>query len=226
MLIGPRLKPSHPSTNGAEQLLGARLQPGVVFALLEIPAYQLVERREPLRSFLGSEADELEVRLGGADCTQERFDILESFLEQKLTNIKLDDRVSKALSLIAESAGSMRIVELARACGVSARQLERLMRQWVGLSPKRLARIARFQAALGCVTAEPPRHWTDVAAEQGYFDQSQLIHEFADLAGATPKRLTSGRNGDSVTARCNIANVEPTTLSSSSRLPREKARAQ
>ena len=209
ILIGPRLKPSHPSTNGADQLLGARLQPGIVFALLQIPAHQLVERREPLRSFLCSEAEELEARLGRADGTQERFDVLESFLLQKLSNVQMDARVSKALSVIAETAGSIRVVELARACGLGHRQLERLMRRWVGLSPKRLARIARFQAALGCVTAEPQRYWTDVAAEQGYFDQAQLIHEFTDLAGATPTRLTSARNGDSVTARCNATSRTP-----------------
>jgi AraC-like DNA-binding protein len=203
ILIGPRLKPSRASTNGADELLGARLQPGVVFALLDVPAHELVERREPLRLYLASDAGELEERLGCAGTTQERFDVLESFLLAKLANVRLDDRVSNALALIAESAGSIRISELARNCGVGPRQLERLMRQWVGLSPKRMARIARFQATLGCVTLQPPPDWTEVAAEQGYFDQAQLIHEFADLAGATPRRLISGRNGDSVTARCN-----------------------
>ena len=80
---------------------------------------------------------------------------------------------------------------------MSSRQLERLLRIWVGILPKTLARIARFQAALVCAGKQPASEWAYVAAEQNYVDQAHLIHEFAGFTGSSPTRfapLTSARN--------------------------------
>ena len=199
---GPRLGPAQVCFDGAEELVGARLQPGILFAMLGIPAHELVERREPLSSFIGDAAKELECELACAHSTDARFDALESFLMERLTNVFIDERVASALSLIEDSAGSIRVAELARRCNVGQRQLERLLKKWVGLSPKRLSRIARFQSTLGCTTETPAPQWTQLAGEQGYFDQAQLINEFAALAGATPNRLFGARVPDSIKARC------------------------
>lgn len=93
-----------------------------------------------------------------------------------------------AVRVIVESSGQVRIDEVARQCGIGRRQLERLMLCWVGLSPKRLARIARFQAVLGDVADRSQLKWTGVA-HQSYADQSHLIHEFAEFGGNSPRRF-------------------------------------
>ena len=83
----------------------------------------------------------------------------------------------------------MRVKDVACRCGLSCRQLERLLRLWVGILPKRLARIARFQAALVCAGKQPASEWAYVAAEQNYVDQAHLIHEFSGFTGASPARF-------------------------------------
>ncbi|MGW0664101.1 helix-turn-helix domain-containing protein [Streptodolium elevatio] len=57
----------------------------------------------------------------------------------------------------------------------------------MGLSPKRYARVRRFQRLLARVnaSADPP-DWALLAADGGYHDQAHLIHEFRALAGMTP----------------------------------------
>jgi hypothetical protein len=54
---------------------------------------------------------------------------------------------------------------------------DRLIRNWVGFSPKRLARIMRFQALLQHMETSPSDCSTRVAAELGYFDQAHLANE-------------------------------------------------
>ena len=70
--------------------------------------------------------------------------------------------------------GHVRIRDLAKGLGVTERTLERAFHDVVGIGPKRLARIMRFQSALRSDD------------ELAYFDDSHRIHEFRELAGVTP----------------------------------------
>lgn len=106
-----------------------------------------------------------------------------------------------APELVKQMAGAQTVNACFDAPGVGRRQLERLMRVWVGVSPKRLARVARFQSLLGNVADGPPKDWAQMAAES-YADQSHLIHEFAEFAGPSPRRFYAGQSADASPARC------------------------
>jgi len=183
-------------------VVGIRLRPGVAFLLTGISADHLVGRREPLAGFIGPRADELARSIAETDSTDKRFNLLESFLVERLAAKSVDPRVITALRLIQESSGRLRVQQVAQRCYVSCRQLERLLRVWVGLSPKRLLRIARFQSALGCATKGPASDWTYVAAEQDYVDQAHLIHEFSGFTGASPTRFVALTSATSLKANC------------------------
>lgn len=77
------------------------------------------------------------------------------------------------------------IGRLAALCGVERRTLERLFRDSVGFSPKRLCRIVRFQRVLREVRLRP-QAWVDIAVRCGYFDQAHLIRDFRELSGDSP----------------------------------------
>jgi AraC-like DNA-binding protein len=184
------------------QVVGIRLRPGVGFLLTGICAARWLGRREPLASFLGPSTRELAEEIAGAKSTDAQFDLLESFLVERLAGKQVDQRVSTALHLIQASAGALRIKDIASRCGLSCRQLERLLRLWVGILPKRLARIARFQAALVCAGKQPASEWAYVAAEQNYVDQAHLIHEFSRFTGASPTRFASFSSTHNLKANC------------------------
>jgi transcriptional regulator GlxA family with amidase domain len=76
---------------------------------------------------------------------------------------------------------------MADSAGLSLRQFERRFLQQVGMSPKLLARIARFEAALDCMARSQTQTWTEVAHRFGYYDQMHMVHEFAEFTGETPK---------------------------------------
>jgi len=78
---------------------------------------------------------------------------------------------------------------VARELGWSHRRLIARFRDEVGLPPKFVARIARFERAREALAADPASGLADVAARCGYADQAHLTREVGELAGMTPARL-------------------------------------
>lgn len=100
---------------------------------------------------------------------------------------RLDARLTAAVETIAGTQGLIAIDRVADAAGMTRRHLERRFLDDVGISPKRLARIARFQRALRTLeAADSPRRGTDTAAACGYADQAHFIRDFRELAGCAP----------------------------------------
>jgi len=62
-----------------------------------------------------------------------------------------------------------------------------MFRAYVGISPKTMARIFRFQTALAQLTSDPKCTLAEVAARCGYYDQPHFVREFKRFAGTAPK---------------------------------------
>ncbi len=101
----------------------------------------------------------------------------------------LDLAAHHAVTRLVQSAGRVRIAEVAAELGMTGRHLRRLFRPRVGLGPKELARVLRFQSVFQAVEHSPRAAWSRIALAAGYADQAHLIRDFADLAGSTPPRL-------------------------------------
>ena len=71
--------------------------------------------------------------------------------------------------------------------GLSARQLRRLTQLYLGLSPRELARVFRFQYMLQIMnTVNNKTAWAD-----HYHDQPHFIREFKSISGFTPNQFKS-----------------------------------
>jgi methylphosphotriester-DNA--protein-cysteine methyltransferase len=95
--------------------------------------------------------------------------------------------VSQAWWRLQESAGRLTIGGLADELAVSRRHLEIGFRKEIGLPPKTIARIARFQDAVRVLSAPAATLASAVAC--GYADQPHLGREVRAMAGMTPGRL-------------------------------------
>lgn len=88
---------------------------------------------------------------------------------------------------IVREQGAVRIEALSREAGLSRRQLERLFLLQVGAGPKALASLARFDSVARRLSSRAS--WADLAHEAGYADQSHLVRDFVQRAGAPPTRF-------------------------------------
>ena len=100
---------------------------------------------------------------------------------------RIDDRVRYAVEAIGRRRGQISISRLASALSCTRRHLERRFLETVGVGPKRLARIARFQHALQLLDrSDQAPNGAATAAACGYADQAHFIRDFRDLAGCAP----------------------------------------
>jgi AraC-like DNA-binding protein len=96
------------------------------------------------------------------------------------------ERTSQAIERIQRCNGRVEIAEVARGAGVSTRQLDRDFERFVGISPKLVARIARFRRVFERSHSARRGDWTLLADAAGYADQAHMTREFREFAGMAP----------------------------------------
>jgi AraC-like DNA-binding protein len=172
---------------GASSVIGVHFRPGGAAALFGGALRELRNQTVLLEDLWGPVARELRERLQAAPQVAQKFSLLEdALLSRLLAAPPADAMVMQALHALARDACVARIDAVQRASNCSAPQFIRRFDAAVGITPKRYARVLRFNALLPRLVRVGPRDWAQMAVEGGYFDQSHLIHEFERLAGLTP----------------------------------------
>jgi AraC-like DNA-binding protein len=183
---------------GFARIAGAQLRPHGAYDLLRVAQHTFTDRIVDLRSIDRALAQTL------ADNVAMRHDATEMMaaLEQTLARFGIDrraasaaraqrahagGRAAEAVTIALTLRGMIGVAGIARAVRVGTRQLERLFRERVGISPKLFLRIVRFQEVLRATkTGRRNPGWAAVAAEHGYYDQAHFINDFKAFVGRTP----------------------------------------
>ncbi len=157
-----------------------------------LPMSELTGCMVVLDDVLGAEGTALRERLGNAPDWTTRFEMAEAFVADRLSKAAQTSlEIAWAYDRIVTSGGRIRIASLAERLGWSRKHLAASFSDTIGIGPKTLSRIVRFNRALG-LSRQQTADWAGVAADCGYADQAHLVREFRDLAGVTPTAL-SGR---------------------------------
>jgi AraC-like DNA-binding protein len=171
---------------GSADGMQINLAPLAAHRLFRVPMRTLAHRTVSLEEVLGSGADLLVERLAELDDAA-RFDLLDSFLSARLADAgPLDAGVAWAVGRLEATEGRIPVAALAEELGWSRRRLVARFQEQVGLPPKAVARLLRFEHARELGGRPDRPSWTDIAFECGYYDQSHLINEFRALTGRTP----------------------------------------
>lgn len=187
VVTGPDARPRPATALPGTGFVGIRFRPGMARAVLDADPGPLLGLTAPAGT-VSRRLGALEERL--ADCRTPDA-IAAGLLDgvRGLAGIGGDGpsrlpplRVRAALDLIR---GGSRIGDLPSSLGVTDRMLRRDVLAWTGLSPKMLARILRFQAALALLRTAPGP-LAILALEAGYADQAHMTREFRELGDMTP----------------------------------------
>ena len=161
---------------GAHRLLGC------------LPMRELSNRTIGLDALFGAEAERLAARLHDAPGWDARFGIVDGFIAERVARAGAPPAgVAHAWRRLCESDGRMEIGALAREIGCSRKYLLSCFREHVGLAPKSVARVMRFERAVRLLgRAGADVRWSDLALGCGYYDQAHFIRDFRQFAGTTP----------------------------------------
>jgi AraC-like DNA-binding protein len=191
---------------GAVAVVGVRFHPFGVVGVLKIPQHRLTGHILGVADLSRSLEQSLRPVQGQTDDPARALPLVARALESCLRPAtSIDPRLRFVSDRIRDAGGLVSIDALAERISMSRRHLERRFLETVGISPKRLARITRFQNALRVLEAANPRQRGTVTATTcGYADQSHFIREFRELAGCSPTEHVLRRGeltGFFVTAR-------------------------
>jgi AraC-like DNA-binding protein len=169
--------------------------------LLGLPMGELTRQVVELEDLIGRGAHELADRLATAPDWPTRFALLERVIaERTLAAPPVAPELDWAWRRLHDTDGAVPIGELAHELGWSRRHLSATMRRELGMAPKALARLLRFERAVERLRAGAD--FPDVALDSGYYDQAHFNRDFKAFAGVTPTeyRVTSVQDMQSVPA--------------------------
>lgn len=181
---------------GRVRVLGARFWPGGAYPFLTLPQNEIAGRVIALDSVWGAITRELHSRIADAATPADSVRQVETILLARLNKFRRhDDGVLKAIGLILRSGGCLPVESLAENMGISLRRLDRTFNTRVGLPPKRLCRIVRFQRVFKMLEQkESGRNWAQIALDCGYYDQAHFVKEFKEFAGKAPTSYFAEQN--------------------------------
>ena len=189
-LIGQLTKPYVVEPDGDTGTFAVRFHSDGFLPFATIPIKEMENTPIPLERLFGEEGLKLELKILEANGVLERIEIMESFLLSRLNSKELMDRVVKStIETILTANGQLSINALSKQSSLNRRVLSRKFSSTVGLSPKQLSKIIRLQISLKSLLNKDVSKLTDLAYENGYFDQSHFIKDFKIFTGVTPKEF-------------------------------------
>jgi AraC-like DNA-binding protein len=169
--------------------VGVQLLPGAAQALFGVSAAELAQCHTPLSALWGAQADSVLQQLAEETTPARQLMRLEAVLAQRLPRVHaLHPGIAAVLAPVAHGAP---VGEIASRSGYSHRAFIALFRQATGMSPKRYARLARFQHLLALLRDGAALPLSELALAAGYSDQAHMQREFREFAGVTPLHYRS-----------------------------------
>jgi AraC-like DNA-binding protein len=181
-VAGPDTRAYELTDGPGRRYTGLRFAPGTAPAILGLPAYELRDVRVPLADIWPAAQVR---RISEQIAATHAGPVLEAVARRRLAEVPTPTW-STAVVVGAVRRGTA-VPVIARATGLSERQLRRRCLEAFGYGPKTLGRILRMNRALDLARAGRPL--AEVAAETGYADQAHLTREVKALAGVPPAVL-------------------------------------
>jgi len=164
------------------RVLGIRLRPPGACALLRTSLHPLANITVELGDVIGRAATEFAERCAQArddiGCVERAVGWLQARVERAPQTPHL---VARALARFETDGGDLAIAQIADLESASRARLTTVFRDYVGVTPKRFARIELVQTA--------NRPLGTIAADAGYFDQPHMNAEFRAHANMTPRAI-------------------------------------
>jgi len=172
-------------------VVGIRFQPGAAPAVLGLPASELVDLAVGSDDLWGRAGARLGEKLSECGSPGEAATVLEQEVLVRLGGGDEPDPVVAETVRRLLPGGGTEVRELSSSVYLSERQLHRRFLAAIGLAPKAVQRMLRFQGFLARANAIglANTNLAQLAAQAGYADQPHLTRESMRLSGQSPRVL-------------------------------------
>jgi methylphosphotriester-DNA--protein-cysteine methyltransferase len=194
-LVGPATTTVVERLPPGTRIVGVRVRPGAVAAVLDVPAFELRDAQVTLDALWGREALWLSERVDEAQTLAAKLAVIEATIRARIAR-RAREPDPMVLAIVASLEQHLQspvaaIVEMTT--GMSERQLRRRFHTAVGYGPKMFQRVARLRRLRQLALSPGGRRipLSTLAYDLGYADQAHMTREVTTLAGISPALLLS-----------------------------------
>jgi len=170
--------------------LGIEFYPFGAYSIFEIPMDESINGLVDINVYLPKWRGEITQTLENLNTLEERISFIQDRLIELRRKNQVENRIVKyCVDSLKLSDGLMTISDLERKTNYSRRYLEILFRDHVGLSPKALADIFRFQKFYRKWALKRPYDEFKDELYKYYYDQAHFAKEFKRMTGFSPQHF-------------------------------------
>jgi AraC-like DNA-binding protein len=167
---------------GRGRAFGVKFRPGGFYPFVRMPVSALTDGLYPLSEVFGDDLEDAVLKLPSGEAM---VPVVEHLLFARLP---VADEAIALIDTVVEFAstgrGVTRVEDFVARFGIGKRSLQRLFRQYVGVTPKWVIKRFRLQEAAERLAAGDDI--VQVAVELGYFDQAHFSRDFKGIVGSSP----------------------------------------
>jgi AraC-like DNA-binding protein len=186
-VVGPQTAPRIDTLAAGVTVVGIRFRLGAAPAVLGVPASEVVDLTVGAEELWGAAAERIGETVAAAATPEEAASALEAAALAR--GVEEPDPVVAGAAALLLPGRTEDVASLPSELFISERTLRRRVQAAIGLPPKVVHRMLRFQGFLALAHGREgdPAELAMLAAEAGYADQSHLTRECLRLAGLSPR---------------------------------------
>lgn len=174
--------------------IGIELYPHSAYRFFRIAQHEIYNRIYHLPEVVGSAARTVQERIAATASVDRKVDLVQQFLVEQLDTHLTDDLFAYCVARIEATGGTVTVRELERATGYSARWLRSVFHDRLGVGPKRLASIVRFDRCYRALSHAESADLLRRDLHALYYDESHFVRDFTRFTGRSPARLWQNGN--------------------------------
>jgi AraC-like DNA-binding protein len=170
---------------GEGAVFGVKFRVGAFYPFVRFPISELTDKVLSLQELFGVDGKALSAEILSQKDDEDMICIVEKFLTPLLPEKDpIIEELNMIAELVAKDAEICKVEDLVARLPFSKRNLQRLFKQYVGVSPKWL--IQRYRLHEAAEQIAKSGDWARLAVDLGYFDQAHFIKDFKAMIGKTP----------------------------------------
>jgi len=202
LLIGPHTKFYFINRKNTNNVIGIKFKQGGLYHLINKSIDKYHDTIIPLEQAYCQEIARLMEGLKICDKADEIKKSLNKYFFLKVTTkSKSSDKIDFALKALEINSNESSIQEISEQLNITNKHLITLFKEKVGLTPKQIHRLNKFNAVLKLLKGEKNQSWPSIAFACNYYDQAHLINEFKSFSGWSPTQylqLSSDNNDQNI----------------------------
>lgn len=174
--------------------IGIEFSPLGAYRIFRLQQSEIKNKLFLLEDMLGKPAREIQERIAQTAEPEKKIQLIQTYLVQLLAKSQPDLVLDYCINSITHSGGLVTVSELERKTGYSSRWLNEKFTAKVGLSPKNLASIIRFNQIYRQWARHGAPRFPKDEIYRYFYDQAHFIKDFKRFTGYSPLKFMNSEN--------------------------------